>query len=142
MLLPLQITWRDMAPSTAVGTKIREEATKLEEFYGRITSCRVTVAIPHRYQSGEYQFHIRIDLTVPGAEMVVNHEPTLHNSLRRTESEEHAKGQELSAPHKDVYVAIRDAFKTARRKLQAHARRRNGAVKHHETHAKEKLYND
>jgi hypothetical protein len=77
----------------------------------------------------------RIDLTVPGAEIVVNHEPTLHNSLRRMESEEHAKGQELSAPHKDVYVAIRDAFKVARRKLQAYSHRRNGAVKHHETHA-------
>jgi ribosome-associated translation inhibitor RaiA len=142
MLLPLQITWRDMAPSTAVGTKIREEATKLEEFYGRITSCRVTVAIPHRYQSGEYQFHIRIDLTVPGSEIVVSHEPTLHSSLRRTESEEHAKGQEFSAPHKDVYVAIRDAFKVARRKLQVYSHRRNGSVKHHETHAQENLYND
>ena len=116
---PVQITWRDMAPSTAVGTKIREEAAKLEEFYDRITSCRVMVEIPHRHQNGKYQFHIRIDLTVPGAEIVVNHEPTLHGSLQRQGGEEHAKGQELSAPHKDVYVAIRDAFKVARRKLQA-----------------------
>jgi ribosome-associated translation inhibitor RaiA len=121
-----------MAPSPAVGTKIREEAAKLEEFYGRITSCRVTVEIPRRYQSGEYQFHIRIDLTVPGAEIVANHEPTLHGSLRRMESEEHAKGQQLSSPHKDVYAAIRDAFKTARRKLQAYAHRQNGSVKHHD----------
>ncbi len=82
MRFPVQITWRDMAPSPAVGAKIREEATKLEEFYDRITSCRVTVEIPRRYQSGEYQFHIRIDLTVPGAEIVANHEPTLHSSLR------------------------------------------------------------
>jgi len=141
MRFPVQITWRDMAPSTAVGAKIREEAAKLEEFYDRITSCRVTVEIPRRYRSGEYQFHIRIDLTVPGAEIVANHEPTLHSSLRRTEGEEHAKGQELSALHKDVYVAIRDAFKTARRKLQAYAHRQNGAVKHHEAYARENLYN-
>jgi len=131
-----------MAPSSTVEEKIREEASKLEEFYNHITSCRVTVEIPRRYQNGEYQFHIRIDLTVPGAEIVANHEPTLHSSLRRTESEEHAKGQELSAPHKDVYVAIRDAFKTARRKLQAYAHRRNGSVKHHEIHAQENLYNN
>jgi nucleotide-binding universal stress UspA family protein len=45
MRFPVQITWRDMAPSTAVGTRIREEAAKLEEFYDRITSCRVTVEI-------------------------------------------------------------------------------------------------
>jgi ribosome-associated translation inhibitor RaiA len=142
MRLPVQITWRDMAPSTAVGEKIREEAAKLEEFYGHITSSRVTIEIPRRYPNGKYQFHIRIDLTVPGAEIVANHEPTLHSSLRRTESEEHAKGQELSAPHKDVYVAIRDAFKVARRKLQAYAHRQNGAVKHHQTHAQENIYNN
>ena len=142
MRLPVQITWRDMEPSPAVGTKIREEAAKLEEFYDRITNCRVTVEIPHRYQNGEYQFHIRIDLTVPGAEIVANHEPTLHSSLRRMESEEHAKGQELSAPHKDVYVAIRDAFKAARRKLQEFSHRQNGAVKYHKTHAGEKFYNN
>jgi ribosome-associated translation inhibitor RaiA len=142
MRLPVQITWRDMAPSPAVEAKIREEAAKLEEFYDRITSCRVMLKIPHQYQNGKYQFHIRIDLTAPGVEIVVNHEPTLHNSLRRTESEDHAKGQELSAPHKDVYVATRDAFKVARRKLQAYSHRQNGAVKHHKTHAKENLHNN
>ena len=141
MRFPVQITWRDMAPSTAVGAKIREEAEKLEEFYDRITSCRVTVEIPRRYRSGEYQFHIRIDLTMPGAEIVVNHEPTLHSSLQRLDGEERAKVQELSAPHKDVFVAIRDAFKVARRKLQEYAHRQNGAVKHHKTHAEENLYN-
>ncbi|HEX5082347.1 MAG TPA: HPF/RaiA family ribosome-associated protein [Blastocatellia bacterium] len=142
MRFPVQITWREMAPSTAVGTKIREEAAKLEEFCDHITNCRVTIAIPRRYQNGEYQFHIRIDLTVPGGEIVANHEPTLHSSLRRTASEEHSKGQELSASHKDVYVAIRDAFKTARRKLQAYSHRQKGSVKHHETYAEENFYNN
>jgi ribosome-associated translation inhibitor RaiA len=141
MQLPVQITWRDIAPSPTVEAKIREEAAKLDEFYDRITSCRVTIENRRQYQNGEYQFHIRIDLTVPGAEIVANHEPTLHSSLRRIEREEHAKEQELAAPHKDVYVAIRDAFKTARRKLQAYAHRRNGAVKHHETHAQKDIYN-
>jgi ribosome-associated translation inhibitor RaiA len=142
MRLPVQITWRDMAPSTAVGTKIREEAAKLEEFYDCITSCRVMVEIPRRYQSGKYQFHVRIDLTVPGAEIVVKHEPTLHSSLQRLGGEERAKGQELLAPHKDVYVAIRDAFKVARRKLQEYSHRRYGAVKHHKSHAQENIYNN
>jgi ribosome-associated translation inhibitor RaiA len=139
---PVQITWRDMAPSTAVGTKIREEAARLDEFYDRITSCHVTIGIPRRYQNGKYQFHVRIDLIVPGAEIVVNHEPTLQRSLQRLGGEERAKWQELSAPHKDVYVAIRDAFKVARRKLQEYSHRQNGAVKHHQTHAEENLYND
>jgi ribosome-associated translation inhibitor RaiA len=142
MRFPVQITWRDMAPSKAVGTKIREEAAKLEEFCDRITSCRVMVEIPRRYQNGKYQFHIRIDLTIPRAEIVVNHEPTLYSSLQRLGGEELAKGQELSAPHKDVYVAIRDAFKVARRKLQEYSHRQIGAVKHHKTHAHENIYNN
>src|SRR5262245_8119626 len=142
MRLPVQITWRDMAPSTAIGTKIREEAAKLEEFYGRITSCRVTIEIPRRYQNGKYQFHVRIDLIVPGAEIVVNHEPTLYSSLQRLGGEERAKGRELSAPHKDVNVAIRDAFKVARRELQEYSHRQNGAVKQHKIHAQKNLYNN
>jgi ribosome-associated translation inhibitor RaiA len=139
---PVQITWRDMAPSTAVGTKIREEAARLDEFYDRITSCHVTIGIPRRYQNGKYQFHVRIDLIVPGAEIVVNHEPTLQRSLQRLGGEERAKWQELSAPHKDVYVAIRDAFKVARRKLQEYSHRQYGGVKHHKSHAQENIYNN
>jgi ribosome-associated translation inhibitor RaiA len=131
-----------MAPSTAVGTKIREEAARLDEFYDRITSCYVTIEIPRRYQNGKYQFHVRIDLIVPGAEIVVNHEPTLQRSLQRLGGEERAKWQELSAPHKDVYVAIRDAFKVARRKLQEYSHRQYGGVKHHKSHAQENIYNN
>jgi ribosome-associated translation inhibitor RaiA len=139
---PVQITWRDMAPSTAVGTKIREEAARLDEFYDRITSCHVTIGIPRRYQNGKYQFHVRIDLIVPGAEIVVNHEPTLQRSLQRLGGEERAKWQELLAPHKDVYVAIRVAFKVARRKLQEYSHRQYGGVKHHKSHAQENIYNN
>jgi ribosome-associated translation inhibitor RaiA len=142
MRIPAQITWRDMAPSAAVEAKIREEAEKLEAFYDRITSCRVMIEIPRRYQNGGYRFRVRIDLTVPGSEIVVNHEPTLHGFLQRLGGVERAKGQELSAPHKDVYVAIRDAFKVARRKLREYSHRQNGAVKHHKTHDQENIYNN
>ena len=132
MQLPIQITWRDMEPSSAVEAKIREEAAKLDEFYDRIMSCRVMIEIPHQHRHRGYRFHIRIDLTVPGSEVVVNHEPTLHGSLQRLEEEERAKEEEVSAQHKDIYVAIHDAFKVARRQLQDYARKQNGAVKHHE----------
>jgi ribosome-associated translation inhibitor RaiA len=142
MRLPVQITWRDMAPSTAVRTKIREEAAKLEEFYDRITNCRVTIEIPRRYQNGKYQFHVRIDLTVPGAEIAVTHEPISHSLIQRLGGEERAKGQEMSGPHKDIYAAIRDAFKVARRKLREYSHKQNGAVKHHKTYADENLYNN
>jgi cold shock CspA family protein len=71
-------------------------------------------------------------LTVPGGEIVVNQEPTLHGSLQRLEGEERTKVKEVAAPHKDIFVAIRDAFKAARRQLQDYARKQSGVVKHHE----------
>src|SRR4030095_15113929 len=46
----------------------------------------------------------------------------------RAESHEPSK----HAAHEDVYVAIRDAFNAAGRKLQDYARRHSGAVKVHD----------
>lgn len=49
MAYPLQITFRNMAPSAAIEASIREKAAKLEVFYERIMSCRVIVEAPHRH---------------------------------------------------------------------------------------------
>jgi cold shock CspA family protein len=119
-----------MEPSSTVEARIHEEAAKLEEFYPRIMGCRVLIEIPHQHRQRGYRFHIRIDLTVPRGEIVVNHEPTLHGTIQTME-EERTKEQEVLASHKDIFVAIRDAFKAARRQLQDFARKQSGTVKHH-----------
>lgn len=111
--IPLQVTFRDMPLSKAIEANIRGKATKLGSFYDRILSCRVVIETPHRHRSKGKLYHVRIDMTVPGSELVVNREPSKH------------------ASHQDVYVAIRDAFSAARRKLQDYARRQRGAVKIH-----------
>lgn len=115
MRLPLQVTFRHMPPSKAVEATVREKAAKLDLFYNRIMGCRVLVEAPHRHHRRGKLYHVRIDMTVPGGELVVNREPSRH------------------AAHKDLYVAIRDAFDAARRKLQDHARRQRGHVKSRET---------
>lgn len=132
MQLPIQISFRNMESSPAVEARIREEAEKLSEFYNNIIGCRVMAELPHRHHTRGKRFHVRIDLTVPGGEIVVNHEPSLHHTLQETEGEELPKGLEVDAPHKDAFVVIHDAFKTARRQLQDHARKQAGAVKHHQ----------
>ena len=43
MQLPLQITFRHMASSDAVATRIRGRAEELERFFDRMMSCRVVV---------------------------------------------------------------------------------------------------
>lgn len=106
METPVQITFRDVPPSAAVEARIREEAEALGQYDDRIIRCRVVVEMPHRHQHQGRLFDIRIDLTVPGREIVIG----------RDGPSDHA--------HEDVYVAIRDAFEAARRQLQEHVRRR------------------
>lgn len=114
MLLPLQITFRGMAPSDAIAEDIRERAAKLDEFYDRVTSCRVVVEVPHRHHHQGKLFHVRVEVVVPGRELVVSRAPEEHHA------------------HEDVHVAIRDAIDAAARQLADYVRERRGQTKHHE----------
>jgi hypothetical protein len=131
MILPVQIAFRNMKPSEAVEARVREEVEKLETFYNRIMSCRVLVEIPHRHRRKGELYHVRIDMTVPGAELVVKRAPSLRAPVRQADSERRSKSYETRAAHKDVFVVIRDAFKEARRQLQDFARRERGDTKLH-----------
>lgn len=111
--MQLQISFRDMEPSAAVEERIRERAERLERYFDRITSCRVVVESPHKHSHHGRQFRVRVDLTVPEDEIVAD------------------SARAASPQHEDVYVAIRDAFDTAKRSLEEYARRRRGDVKHH-----------
>lgn len=113
--LPLRVAFRNMSPSKAVEADIRDKALKMGSFYGRIISCKVVVEAPHRHHHKGKLYHVRIDIVVPGGELVINREPSQH------------------AAHTDVYVAVRDAFDAARRKIQDFARRQRGVKKIHET---------
>jgi ribosome-associated translation inhibitor RaiA len=106
MKAPLQITFRDVPRSTEIEDRIRAKAAKLDRFYDRITGCRVVVDAPHRHRQSGNLFHVRIDLSVPGDEIVVNREPHKHQQ------------------HEELTVAIRDAFKAAERQLRDYSRKR------------------
>lgn len=98
MQIPLQITMRDMDHSDALGRAIEEQVAKLERFNDRITRCRVTVEQLGRHQLQGRHYTVHVDLRVPGREIVA--------------SRDH---------HEDVYVALREAFESARRQLEGHA---------------------
>lgn len=130
-----------MSSSPAIEAHIREKAAKLNSFYDRIMGCRVSVEAPHRHHRKGKRYRVRIDITVPGGELVINRaprpvvEPDLER--KRTPRHERAENHEPSkhAAHADIYVAIRDAFDAGRRKLQDFARRQRGQIKAHENHA-------
>jgi cold shock CspA family protein len=127
-----------MPPSAAIETNIREKAAKLEDFYAGIMAGRVMIEAPHRHHHKGKAYQIRIYLTVPGGELVVNRAPKHLDTTRLMPSETSERGLTEShepsrhGAHEDVYVAIRDAFNAAGRKLQDYARRRRGKVKAHE----------
>jgi ribosomal subunit interface protein len=109
----LQITFRNIDASPAVEAKIRERARELEQFFDRIVSCRVVIEAPNRRRHGDL-YHIRVDLKVPGHEIVVKRDPPEHHA------------------HEDIFVAVRDSFDAVRRQLEDHVRRRRGDVKVHD----------
>lgn len=110
MKTPLQITFRDIEHSDALEAHIREKAEKLETVFEPIMSCRVVVEMPHQHKHQGRFFNVRIDIGVPGSEIVVNRDR-----------------------HEDIYVALRDAFDAARRQLDDYSRRLRRETKVHDT---------
>jgi ribosomal subunit interface protein len=108
MELPLQISLHGIQHSNALYNAIREKAEKLDRYYSHIMSCRVVLELAGRHKHRGKQFSVRIDLKVPGGEIVVTRE---HDE--------------------EIQVALRDAFDAARRKLEDYARGQRGDVKQH-----------
>jgi cold shock CspA family protein/ribosome-associated translation inhibitor RaiA len=111
MLTPMQITFRHMDSSAELEARIQEKAAKLEEFGGELMGCRVVVEPMGKHHHQGNLYDVRIDLTVPGEEVVVTQEGSQHPE------------------YKDVLIAIRDAFDSARRQLEDYVRRHRGSVK-------------
>ncbi|MCK9199691.1 MAG: ribosome-associated translation inhibitor RaiA [Gallionella sp.] len=108
MQIPLQITVRDVNQSEAVEARIRQKVEKLEEFSSHIISCRVVLEAPHKHKHQGKQYNLRIDIGVPGNEIVVNRDH-----------------------HEDVFVALRDGFDAAKRQLEEYERRMQRKTKTH-----------
>ena len=132
MTLPLQVTFRNMKHSAEVEDWIRAEAEKLETFYHRIIGCRVAIEVPHRHHKKGKPLHIRIDLTLPGKEIVIKREPIAHRRTPMNGEAAALNRAKPKSPHVDLELVIHDAFKSAGRRVQDFARRQRGAVKKHQ----------
>jgi ribosome-associated translation inhibitor RaiA len=113
MRVPLQIAVLNLPHSVALEERVRKMADKLEKFHPRIVSCRVSIEELRRHRSRGRLFHVRVDLRIPGKEIVSNHR---HD--------------------KDPYLALRDAFLSLRRQLEDAMRVARGDVKAHKTRSR------
>jgi cold shock CspA family protein len=111
-----QIDFQGMEPSTKLQEQIMQHIARLEDRYGRATSCRVVVKGPgaHHRTGGLYEINIHLSLP-DDREVAIERTPHLDERFQ------------------DIDFAVNDAFKRARRRLQDQVRRIRGKVKHHET---------
>ena len=113
MKIPMIIAFEGFESTQAIEDQIRRQAAKLDTYFDRLTSCRVSLRCPHQHKQRGRLYSVRIDMTAPDAEIVVN------------------KRHDLDHSHEDLNVAIRDAFDAARRQLQDYVRKMRFDVKGH-----------
>jgi ribosomal subunit interface protein len=114
MQVPLEVSYRNLEGSPAIDEHIRARVQHLERLAPNLIGCKVMVEAPHRQHHQGKIYHVRVHITLPGHEVVASRDPAEHHA------------------HEDVYVALRDAFDAAERRLQDVLRRMRGQVKHHD----------
>ena len=123
------VTFRGFHPFPGLEADVQQRIDRLTTFYGAIVACRVLVELAHRHHESGNRFHVRIELTVPGEQIVVTHEHGLHATAQDTDAERATKQDETDPERQHALVAVRQAFDVARRRLQDFARRQRGVVK-------------
>ena len=98
---PCQITFSGMVGSEAPKVEVRAWLQRLGALTAPMTGGRVLIEAIDQDRK-ERQYQVRLEISMPGEVVVVGPD---HPS---------------NGPHEDVYVAIRNAFRGARRELELH----------------------
>lgn len=106
MRIPLEIAFKNMEPTAAMESLVRQRVERLTRYHRGIIACRVAVEAPHRSPNEDAVGHrVRIEVSVPGDELVVSRD----RSHMRDEY--------------DPYMAIREAFSAAESQLRKYSGR-------------------
>ena len=100
-----EIAFRNVTRTPAMERAIREGIAELEKVEDRIVACRVMVELDHRRHRSGNTYRVRVDVTIPGTEIVVSRPPS-------SGGDDHA------------VTAISEAFHTARSRVLDFVRRR------------------
>jgi ribosome-associated translation inhibitor RaiA len=103
MAITTHVHYRGLSAVPGVDAYVQRCVARLERSFDRIHGCAVTIELPHRHQQHGRRFHATIVIEVPGRTLTVSHDPGVDGA------------------HADVHVALRDAFRAARRQLDAYA---------------------
>lgn len=133
MTFPIQISYRNVEASPQVEQWVRREAEKMKTFYQRILRCRVVLEMAHRHLRRGNRFQARVLLWVPGAQVAATSETAPVDPEKLLEDGKKVKRHEIEVPHKDLRLAIADAFRAAGRRLQSLLMRQRRRVKRHQS---------
>ena len=111
MQIEPEIALRHVELTEADEELIRGGISDLDKAYDRLTSCRLMVEMPEGRDRAANLYHVRIDLRMPGHEIVI----------RRTPAEHHS--------HEDLSQALGEAFDQAQRELVEFVRQQGGDMK-------------
>jgi len=100
---PLQVTFHNLPHSDALEHDVRERVGKLEALSERMIGCRVVIDSPHRNQEKAKTYAVKIEMQVPGPDIVVSREPVA-----------------------DWRLALNEAFDVAKRRLKEYEARIRG----------------
>jgi cold shock CspA family protein/ribosome-associated translation inhibitor RaiA len=121
MQTPVEIDFQGIQATEQLRACVTKNISMLEQRFGRITACRVLIRGPSERHRKGGAFDVSIRLSLPqGREVDIGR------------SEGRVRDAETDNRLLDPIVALNDAFKRARRRLQDHARRMQGHVKNHD----------
>lgn len=105
MAASVHLTFLGMPRSPAVEAQIQRWADRLDRSFDRLMRCDVWIEQPHQHNRKGKTFRVRVELGVPGDTLVASRDAGLDHG------------------HENVYVALSDAFRAARRQLRTYAQR-------------------
>ncbi len=108
MMVPIDITMREIPNSEAVEAKVRQKVAKLAQYYDRLEFCKVVIDLSQKRHHQGKLFTTHIEVGVPGKRLVTTHK---HDE--------------------DLYVVIRDAFAAMNKQVKRYADRIHGDIKMH-----------
>lgn len=107
MKLPFELRQKNVSLPPAMAQEIEERAQRLDRFFDRVMRCRVTLEGPSQHHR-QGLWNVRIDITVPGARIVVQ-----------------------KAQSGVLELALKEAFDAVGRRLEEFVHRMRGFVKVH-----------
>jgi hypothetical protein len=106
------VVFHNADPSEALKARAEHLLDKLRQFEPSIMRGTITIEGRHRHHHQGNLYHVAVRLHLPGTDIVASHDP------------------ELNHAHEDVYVALRDSCKAARRQLEGLKRLKGKGARH------------